>query len=87
MYACAISRLRRLVLSDQYFFVTCNLRRTRALLQDTDFRMLARIMDVRRRAHGFFLTAWVLLPDHWHAILGSPDDYGRRAFLIGRCGR
>jgi putative transposase len=24
----------------------------------------------RREEHGFLLTAWVFLPDHWHAILG-----------------
>jgi putative transposase len=23
----------------------------------------------RRAEHGFLLTAWVLLPDHWHALL------------------
>jgi len=65
-----MSRLRRLVLSDRYFFVTCNLLRTRAVLNEDDFEILARVMQARREEHGFLLTAWVFLPDHWHAILG-----------------
>ena len=64
-----MSRLRRLVLSDRYFFITCNLLRTRGPLNDNDFDILARVIKARRRQHGFLLTAWVFLPDHWHAIL------------------
>ncbi len=30
--------------------------------------MLAQVIHERRAEHGFFLTAWVFLPDHWHAI-------------------
>ncbi|HUY14130.1 MAG TPA: hypothetical protein VMX16_10960 [Terriglobia bacterium] len=37
-----MSRLRRLILSDRYFFVTCNLLRTKKLLNDDDFEILAR---------------------------------------------
>jgi REP element-mobilizing transposase RayT len=65
-----MSRLRRLVITDRYFFVTCNLRRIRSPLEDGYFQILARVTDARRRAHGFLLTGWVFLPDHWHAVLG-----------------
>ena len=64
-----MSRLRRLVLSDRYFFVTCNLRRPRRTLDEHDFGRLAWSLARRRAKHGFALTAWVFLPDHWHAIL------------------
>ncbi len=67
-----MSRLRRLVLSDRYFFVTCNLLRTRNRLDQDDFEILARVIEARREEHGFLLTAWVFLPDHWHAVLGIP---------------
>jgi REP element-mobilizing transposase RayT len=30
---------------------------------------LARAMHRRRARLGFWLTAWVFLPDHWHAIV------------------
>jgi len=65
-----MSRLRRLVISDRYFFVTCNLQRGRNRLDDEDFRLLAQVFEGRRARHGFLLTAWVFLPDHWHAIVG-----------------
>ncbi len=65
-----MSRLRRLVLSDRYFFITCNLRGTRGPFKDDDFEILARVFEARRAEHGIFLTAWVFLPDHWHAVMG-----------------
>jgi REP element-mobilizing transposase RayT len=58
----AMSRHRRLVI--------CNLRHTRRWLEGRDFEILARGIDARRQAHGFLLTAWVFLPDHWHAVIG-----------------
>ena len=34
--------------------------------------MLAQVIHERRAEHGFLLTAWVFLPDHWHAIFYPP---------------
>ncbi len=59
-----MSRLRRLVLSDRYFFVTCNVLPTRARLDSGDFEILARVIQARRAQHRFMLVAWVFLPDH-----------------------
>jgi len=67
-----MSRLRRLVLSNRYFFITCNLRWSRRTLDVHDFGRRARSLARMRAKHGFALTAWVLLPDHWHAILYPP---------------
>jgi len=64
-----MSRLRRLVLSDRFFFVTCRLFPRRRALLASEFARLARVIHERRQKHGFLLTAWVFLPDHWHAIL------------------
>ena len=64
-----MSRLRRLVLSDRYFFVTRNLRRSRRALGEHHFGRLASSLARMREKHGFALTAWVFLPDHWPAIL------------------
>jgi REP element-mobilizing transposase RayT len=82
----AMSRLRRLVTSDRYFFVTCNLRHTRTWLEGRDFEILARVIDARRQAHGFLLTAWVFLPDHWHAVIGLayPKQVAQSCFLTLR---
>lgn len=74
-----MSGLRRLVLSDRYFFKTSNLRRHRNRLGEADFECLAAVIAARRIVHGFLLTAWVFLPDHWHAII-----YPRYPLTISR---
>ena len=63
-----MSRLRRLVLSDRFFFITCRVLRRRETLGEAEFQYLARVVRERREQHCFLLTAWVFLPDHWHAI-------------------
>jgi REP element-mobilizing transposase RayT len=67
-YSSAVSRLRRPFLSDRYFFITVRLLRRRANLSGAEFALLARAFNRARALHGFYLTAWVFLPDHWHAI-------------------
>jgi putative transposase len=63
-----MSRLRRLVVSDRWFFVTCRMLPERRHLSDSEFACLAQVIRERREEHGFLLGAWVFLPDHWHAI-------------------
>ena len=65
-----MSRLRGPFLSDRYFFITVRLLKGRGRLRDADFRLLAMALNRTRRQHPFYLTAWVFLPDHWHAICG-----------------
>ena len=64
-----VSRLRRPFLSDRFFFLTVKLRPWRPALDETDFALLARSLQAVRGRQRFLLTAWVFLPDHWHAIL------------------
>lgn len=64
-----MSRLRRLVLSDRFFFITCRVYRPRRNLNESEFGCLAEVVRERRNVHRFLLTAWVFLPDHWHAII------------------
>ncbi len=64
-----MSRLRRLYVSDHYFFVTCRLAPGRDLLAERDLQLLAQSVHSARVKQGFFLTAWAFLPDHWHAII------------------
>ena len=61
-----MSRLRRLVLSDRFFFITCRVYRPRGKLNEGEFSILAQVVRERRKKHRFLLTAWVLLPDHGH---------------------
>jgi REP element-mobilizing transposase RayT len=64
-----MSRLRRLILSDRYFFVTCASCRGGGFWPTLNSPAIVRVVAERRRKHGFLLSAWVFLPDHWHAIL------------------
>jgi len=74
-----MSRLRRLVVSDRWFFITCRLLPRRRILSPAEFTTLAAVIDERRAEHGFLLTAWAFLPDHWHAIF-----YPRYPLTISR---
>ncbi|MGH9455407.1 MAG: REP-associated tyrosine transposase [Terriglobia bacterium] len=65
-----MSRLRRLVLSDRFFFISCRVHRLRRNLSESEFSCLAEVVRERRMIHRFLVTAWVFLPDHWHAIIG-----------------
>jgi putative transposase len=52
--------------------VTCRLLPRRRILAPSEFATLARVIHQRRTEHRFLLTAWVFLPDHWHAIFCPP---------------
>jgi len=67
-----MSRLRRPFLYDRYSFVTVKRLPSRADLEDADFERLASSLARMGRKHGYALTAWVFLPDHWHAIIYPP---------------
>jgi len=78
-------RYRRALIPGASYFFTVNLAdRSSRLLVDriTDVRAVVR--DVRR-AHPFTIVAWVVLPDHLHAVWTMPDndaDYATRWGLI-----
>ncbi len=38
------------------------------MLSESEFDCLAQVIEARRKRHRLLLTAWVFLPDHWHAI-------------------
>ncbi len=72
MYGETMSRLRRLVLSDRFFFLTAKLLPKRKPLDESQFAALAKCLGAVRSRQRFRLTAWVILPDHWHVILFPP---------------
>jgi putative transposase len=72
-----MSRLRRLAVSERWFFVTCRGLPRQRILSESEFATLAQVIGARRAEHKSLLTAWVFLPDHWHAIF-----YGRHPLTI-----
>ena len=67
-----MSHVHRLQVSDRIFFVTVNLRRGVAPLFSWEYEQVSAAMQESRRKLGFRLHGYVLMPDHWHALVG-PD--------------
>jgi putative transposase len=64
-----VSRVRRLLTTDRIFFVTVNLRRNIPFVGQEEFPVLIDAFEDARRREGFLLCGYVLMPDHWHALL------------------
>ncbi|MFZ0962299.1 MAG: hypothetical protein WAO35_15480 [Terriglobia bacterium] len=67
-----MSRLRPPFLYEHFLFVTVKLLPWRTRFDEEDFARLANPLSRMRQKHGLLLTAWVFLPDHWHAIIPPP---------------
>jgi putative transposase len=65
-----VSRVRRLLVTDRIFFVTVNLRRNLASLAEDEYPLMLASVEESRQKLGFRLCGYVLMPDHWHALIG-----------------
>ena len=65
-----MSHVRRLLTTDRVFFVTVNLRRNIPFLDPAEFPVVIEALEESRRRVSFLLCGYVLMPDHWHALLG-----------------
>ncbi len=68
-----MSRLHRLLVKDRIFFVTVNIRPTHERFCDLEYALLLKVLDDSRRRLGFQLCGYVLMPDHWHALIWPAD--------------
>ncbi len=64
-----MSHVHRLRVTDRIFFVTVNLRRRVEPLGATEYPLLIEALEGARRRLGFLLCGYVLMPDHWHALI------------------
>jgi REP element-mobilizing transposase RayT len=74
-----VSHVHRLRTSDRIFSVTVNLRRALAPLAGDEYGLvLSALAESRRKLH-FLLYGYVLMPDHWHALIwaGHPLTISR----------
>ena len=51
--------------------MTVNLRRPVAPLRADEFRLVAAAVEESRRRLHFLLCGYVLMPDHWHALIST----------------
>ena len=64
-----MSHVRRLRTSDRVFFVTVSLRRHAEPLSAAEYPVVIDALERSRRRLGFLLCGYVLMPDHWHALI------------------
>jgi len=64
-----VSNVHRLRHTDCIFFVTVNLRPQFKRFNDAEYDLLIRVLEASRQRLGFLLCGYVLMPDHWHALI------------------
>ena len=64
-----MSNVRRLRLGDCIFFATVNLRQALPPFTPAEFALILQSIEESRCRLGFALCGYVLMPDHWHALL------------------
>jgi putative transposase len=77
--------LRAWVPGGTFFFTLATFDRRRILSHRKSRRILAKAVTEVRREYPFSLDAWVVMPDHLHAIWTLPPgdaNYGKRIGLI-----
>jgi REP element-mobilizing transposase RayT len=64
-----VARIHRLRQTDRTFFVTVNLRRRVEPFGSSEYPLMIEVLEGSRRRLGFLLCGYVLMPDHWHALI------------------
>jgi REP element-mobilizing transposase RayT len=64
-----MSRVHRLLLTDRIFFVNVVLRPGVKHLRDSEYPLIISVLEASRHRLGFLLCGYVLMPDHWHALM------------------
>src|ERR1700674_1042781 len=68
-YVEGMSHVHRLLLTDRVFFVSVNLRPRMKRFQGCEYSLMLEVLNDSRRRLGFLLCGYVLMPDHWHALI------------------
>jgi len=66
-----MSNLHRLRTSDRIFFITTNLNQGERLFDEPEYQIILGTIDKSRKRLGFLLCVYVLMPDHWHALIST----------------
>ena len=64
-----MSRIHWLRTTDRIFFVTVRLRRWVRAFGTSEYRTMIDVLEASRGRLGFLLCGYVLMPDHWHALI------------------
>jgi REP element-mobilizing transposase RayT len=64
-----VSNVHRLRHADCIFFVSVYLRSRFRRFNESEYDLLIGVLEASRRRLGFLLCGYVLMPDHWHALI------------------
>jgi putative transposase len=78
-----MSRYRRLHLPGSCIFVTVNLARRGTTTLTAHIDILRGAVTATRRQRPFGIDAWIVLPDHFHAVFRLPDGDADISTRIG----
>jgi hypothetical protein len=78
-----VSNVHRLKASEKIFFITTNLNLGEQPFHELEYRIIAETIVNERRRLGFLLFGYVLIPDHWHALIWPrlKDAFGLQSWL------
>jgi len=65
-----MSRVKRLLDTGRVFFVTVNVRKDRPNFTENEYPLMIAALEDSRRKLSFRLCGYVLMPEHWHALIG-----------------
>jgi REP-associated tyrosine transposase len=66
-----MSNVSRLCTSDRIFFITTNLNRGERLFDVPEYQIILGTIVSSRQRLGCLLCGYVLMPDHWHALIAT----------------
>jgi REP element-mobilizing transposase RayT len=66
-----MSNVHRLRTSDRIFFITTNLNQGERPFQDVEYEIILKTIAKSRKCLGFLFGGYVLMPDHWHALIAT----------------
>jgi REP element-mobilizing transposase RayT len=64
-----VLNVHRLRHSGSIFFLCVNLRARFRRFDEPEYALLIHVLEASRRRLGFLLCGYVLMPDHWHALI------------------
>ena len=67
----SLSRVKRLLVTDCVFFVTVNVRKDRPAFTGDEYPLMIAALQESRCKLAFRLCGYVLMPDHWHALINK----------------
>jgi putative transposase len=62
-------KIHRLRDTDRIFFITSNVLQGHQELAGQEFNLIIQVLEQTHRRLGYALCGYVLMPDHWHALI------------------